>query len=153
MKIRLPLIAALSTALFLVSAHAAPVNEIIVEALVDDNSEFHVRADTIWWECPSTKVGQWQKQDQPTYINGTAWKPRWRGPKDGRDKSYPYSVSLDTTELEFELLAVTRQRGETGIEPRTPITAKVEGGHFVVRILDPEGEARWYKFAVRKKKK
>jgi hypothetical protein len=134
----------------LVSAHAAPLDEIIVEALVDGESEFHIRPETVWWESGTvSKPGKWSGQDQPTYINGVAWMPRWR---DGKNKSASYSIALKATDLEFELLAVTAHRGGTGIEERSPVTAKQEGGHFVIRIPDPEIGARWYKFAVRKKK-
>jgi hypothetical protein len=126
-----------------------------VEALVDGDSEFHVRPETVWWESGTVfKPGKWSGQDQPTYIDGTAWNPRWKksAPR-GADKSASYPITLKSTDLEFELLAVTSQRGGTGIDKRTPVTAKVEGGHFVVRIPDPENGGRWYKFAVRTKVK
>ena len=134
----------------LVRVHAAPVDEIVVEALVDGESEFHVRPESVWWESGGvSKPGKWSGQDHPTYLNSVAWMPRWR---DGKNKSAPYSIALKSADLEFELLAVTTQRGGTGIEERSPVTAKQEGGHFVVRIPDPEIGGRWYKFAVRKKK-
>jgi hypothetical protein len=138
-----------------VHSHAAGVTELIVEALIDGQSEFHVRPETVWWEAGKVaKPGMWSGQDVPTYINGAEWKPRWKGKEtNGPDKSAPYSIGLKTTDLEFELLSVTAQRGATGIDKRTPPTAKVEGGHFVVRIPDPEPGGRWYKFAIRKKAK
>jgi hypothetical protein len=138
----------------LVPVCAAPVEEIVVEALVDGDSTFHVRPETVWWESGEVfKPGKWSGQDQPTFINGIAWTPRWRDDKNakGRDKTASYSITLKSTELTFELLSVTDQRGGTGIEQRSAVTAKQEGGHFVVRIPDPENGARWYKFAIRKK--
>jgi len=68
------------------------------------------------------------------------------------DKTASYSIAMKTIELEFELLAVTAERGGVGIEKRSPVTAGPEERHFVVRIPDPEGGGRWYKFAIRKKK-
>lgn len=136
-------------------ANGAEIDEIIVEALIDGDSTFHVRPETVWWESGNvSKPGRWSGQNEPTYINGAPWKPRWRSDNPrGRDKSASYSVSLKSTDLEFELLAVTAERGKPGIDQRTPVTAGKEGGHFVVRFPDPENGARWYKFAVRKKKK
>src|SRR3954462_7422865 len=97
--------AALSFAAF-VSLHAAPVNEIIVEALVDGDSEFHVRADAVWWESGegAFKPGKASGQETPTYINGVEWAPKWRDEKKpkGKDKSAPYPVDLGSTDLEFE---------------------------------------------------
>src|SRR5436190_213485 len=81
-------------------AHAADVDEIIVEALIDGDSEFHVRPDSVWWESGRVaKPGKWSGQDEPTYINGTAWRPRWRdqGSKSG-DKSAPHPIGLKTTD-------------------------------------------------------
>jgi hypothetical protein len=46
--------------------------------------------------------------------------------------------SLGTADLDFELLAVTQQRGQTGIEQRTPVVAAKKGGEFVITISDSE---------------
>jgi hypothetical protein len=140
----------------LVPANAAEVSEIVVEALIDGGSAFHVRPDSIWWEHAgaASKPGKWSGQDQPTYINGEPWNPRWQNKAStGKDKTASHAVSLNTIDLEFELLGVSRYRGKEGVEERSPVSAKLESGHFVVRIPDPESEGRWYKFAIRKKKK
>ena len=45
-----------------------------------------------------------------------------------------------TVDVDFELLAVTKNRGETGIEKRTQIATKREGNEFIVTIPDPESD-------------
>lgn len=138
----------------LLSSGFAEVDEIVVEALIDESSQFHIRSDTVWWEnTAGSKVGQWSGQNEPTYINGVAWKPRWtEGKKDAPDKSSPYSAAFKTLDLECELLSMSKQRGGAP-EKSEAITGKVEGGHYVIRISDPGTGAHWYKFVVRKKKK
>jgi len=139
-----------------VSSRAADVNEIIIEAHVDGGSALHVRPSSIYWENgDAAKPGRMNLLDEPTYVNGAAWTPRWKNQKEdrGKDKSAPYQISIGTADLEFELLSVTEQRGEAGILKRTPVVAKREGGEFVVTIPDSETGGCWYKFVLRKKKK
>jgi hypothetical protein len=154
MNIRRILLGSFVLLIALLCSGMAEVDELVVEALIDDNSQFHVRPDTVWWEnTGGSKVGQWNHQNEPTYINGVAWKPRWtEGKKDAPDKSSPYSAAFKTLDLEFELLSVSKQRGGAP-EKSEEISAKVEGNHYVVRITDPGTGARWYKFVIRKKKK
>lgn len=128
--------------------------ELIIEALIDGPSSFHLRAEGVYWENGNNaKPGKWSGNDQPTYINDAPWKPRWNKSKEerGKDKTELNRIPFGTIDVEFELLAVTKIRGETGIEKRTPIATKREGNEFIVTIPDPEMEARWYKFVLRKK--
>ena len=130
--------------------------ELVIEALVDGPSMFHVRADGVFWENGDNgKPGKHAGHDEPTYINGAAWTPRWGKSRElrGRDKTEMNRINLGSIDLEFELIAVTQHRGETGIEQRSEIATKVDRNDFVITIPDPEPGSRWYKFVVRKKKK
>ncbi len=129
--------------------------EFVIEALVDGHSVLHVKPDAMYWESEkASKPGLWEKHNDPTYINGKPWVPHWHTKsRSGPDKSYPTPVPFGTIELEYELLAVTKEKGQSGIEQRSPIEAKVEGQEFVVRIPDAQSEGRWYKFTLRKKQK
>ena len=136
---------------------AEEVNEIIIEAHCDGGHAIHIRPGSIYWENGNAvKPGRMSTLNEPTYVNGKPWIPRWRkNPKGdiGTDTSMPFSISIGTADLEFELLSVTAQRGESGILPRAPVVAQKEKAEFVVTISDPESGGCWYKFAVRKKKK
>ena len=134
---------------------AKPPGEVVIEALIDGNTTLHVKSDAIFWETQgASKPGLWDKHNEPTYVNGQSWVPRWRPkPRSGPETSFPTPVSLGTIDLECELLAVTDQRGQTGIQNRTPIEATIAAHEFIVRIPDKEKGAKWYKFALRPKKK
>jgi len=137
-------------------AQALSPDELVIEAVVDGPAFFHLRAEGVYWENgDNAKPGKWSGLDEPTYINGVAWMPKWNRSKDykGRDKTQLHRISFGTIDVEFELLAVTKNRGESGIDHRTRVATKREGNDFVVTIPDPEPEARWYKFVLRKKAK
>lgn len=138
-----------------VSGSAAPVDEIVVEAYIDGDTLLHVRSDSISWENGRyKKPGRRDGLDEPTYVNGVAWKPKWHDGKSdgGPDKSMPYMIQLGAGDLDVEVLSVTATRGQAGIAKDSPVAGKMEGGHYVVRIPDPGHGAQWYRFALRKKK-
>lgn len=128
---------------------------VVIEALVDGPSTLHIRPGSIYWvNGENAKPGRWGLHNEPTFVNGTAWTPHWGAPNAvrGKDKSQSHQIPLDTADLDFELLAVTNERGGTGIEKRTPVETTHEKGEFVVIIPDPESGAKWYKFVLRKKR-
>ncbi len=148
-------IAALLFPTFVLAQGFAPT-ELVVEAIVDGPGYFHVRPEGVYWESGhAAKPGKWNGRNEPTYVNGTAWMPRWGKSREdrGKDRTELYRVGLGSVDLEFELLAVTKKQGESGIEKRTEVASKVEGNEFIVTIPDPEPEARWYKFVIRKRAK
>ena len=147
-----------SVALHLAAARAEifSPDELVVEALVDGGSSFHLRSEGFYWVNGSaSKPGRWGGRNEPTYINGAAWTPRWakNSQNSGPDKTEINRIAFGTVDVDYELLAVTKERGGTGIDKRTSVGTKREGSEFVVTIPDPEAEARWYKFVLRKRKK
>ena len=138
------------------SLRAEEVKEITIEAFIDGPSALHIRPNSIFWENgENAKPGRANMLKEPTYVNGIAWKPHWKDEKHdrGKDQSSPYQIAIGTADLDFELLAVTQQRGQTGLEQRTPVVAARNGGEFIITIPDPESGQRWYKFVLRKRTK
>jgi hypothetical protein len=92
--------------------------------------------------------------NEPTYVNGIAWKPRWKEEKHdrGKDQSSPYQIAIGTADLDFELLAVTQQRGQTGIDNECLSLQKRRAANSssLFQILNQDS---WYKFVLRKKTK
>src|SRR5215470_4954500 len=69
-------------------------NEVVIEIFVDGPSMVHVTPSDIYLENgANAKPGLWGGHDEPTYVNGVAWKPEWHkshehtGP--GRTDYYP----------------------------------------------------------------
>lgn len=128
--------------------------ELVIEALIDGSTTLHVTRDGIYWRTHGvSKPGRWSGHNEPTYVNGAAWMPKWGKPSQdrGHDRSEPYRVGLGTTDVEFEVLAIGSNRGGTAKEHRV-VATKQQGNEFVVTITDPEPDARWYRFVVRKRK-
>lgn len=141
------------TGLSTVSAQGFGPSELIIEAFVDGPSTLHVTPDGVYWtNGNNAKPGRWHRQDEPTYVNGVAWKRVWGKPGEerGPDKSELYPVKLGTVALNFRLIAISQERGQPGKERRTPPIAKRAGDEFTVIIADPESQPRWYKFSLRK---
>ena len=126
--------------------------EITIEAYVDGPSSLRfTRSGLYWHNGDNAKPGRHNAKNEPTYINGRAWTPKWRKNSNDRgdDTSDTYSWSIPSVELTWELVSVTAERGKTGVERRTPVEAKRENNEYWLRIPDPEPGARWYKLIVR----
>ena len=133
----------------------APLDEVVVEALIDGNSELRVKKNGIYWiNTENSKPGKHGGANLPTYVNGQSWHPVWGNPRKetGQDKSSLHSMVLDPDKLEFTLLTVSAARGGTGIEKRDEIKVTHIGEELSIFIPDTQNGARWYKFALRKKK-
>ncbi len=126
--------------------------EVTIEALVDGPSTLHFTKTGFFWQNEgNAKPGRHDAHNEPTYVNSRPWTPKWRKPEKerGDDTSDTFPWVIGSLELECELVAVTRERGGSGIEKRTPLERKRDGGEYTVRIPDPEGGSRWYRIVVR----
>lgn len=129
-----------------------PRYEVTIEAYVDGGSSLRFNKSEFYWHNGSAaKPGRHDAHSEATYVNGKEWMPKWRKNNQdrGEDTSDLYPWAHDSLDFSFELLAVTTERGQTGIEQRTPVEVRREGGEFAIHIPDPEPGARWYKFVVR----
>ncbi len=130
-------------------------DEIVIEALIDGNSELRVKKTGIYWiNAEDSKPGRHGGGNLPTYINGQPWHPVWGIPRKekGYDKSSQHGMMSEPEKLEFALLSVTAIRGGTGIDKRDEIKVTTVDGDLSIFIPDTQTGARWYKFALRKKK-
>jgi hypothetical protein len=135
-----------------VRAELPPRYEITLEAFVDGPSTLRFTRTGFYWQNGSNaKPGRLGGRNDPTYVNGKEWIPKWRKPGSdrGRDTSEPFAWSIASTELQFEVESITAERGETGVEKRKGIEAKRQNGEFWITIPDPEPGARWYKLIIR----
>jgi len=134
-------------------AQANP-DELVIEAQVDGPSALHIKPNSMYWENGvNAKPGRANLLNESTYVNGIAWLPKWKKQKEsrGEDKTLPYNVGLGSTNLALELLSVTMEKGQVGVDKRSAIVEKQEHGEYIITIPDAESGERWYKFVVRKK--
>ncbi len=52
-----------------------------IKAFIDGSDMIFVKGNELWYEHHKWDLpGKWQGRfDEPTYINGEPWKPKWRG--------------------------------------------------------------------------
>ncbi|MDB6005334.1 MAG: y domain 1 [Prosthecobacter sp.] len=127
------------------------VESFTVEALIDGGSELHVTKEGVYWMVPGgeAKPGLHDGANEPTYVSGSRWKPKWRvkGTR-GPDTSDVYLMKTSSPKLIAETVLVSRERFGKN-ENRTPVATSVKEDHFVVTISDPEGGSRWYKIRIK----
>jgi len=128
-----------------------PPKEIVVEALIDGDSELWVTPTGLYWKCVGkgvAKPGRHNGRNEPTYINGKRWMPEWGKPQESRgaDQSKPLSLPIGNVNFKFELQAVGKEKGAQGIDDRDPVVTKMQGGAFVIHISDSQMDPRWYRF-------
>lgn len=143
------LIKAVAAAPDAVSSHAS-VNEIIIEALIDDVSEIWLTSEGIHWEHITryAKPGLHDGRNEPTLINGKEWFPVWGQPEKERgvDTTERHPLPINTLNFNAELLAVGQHRNAKGIE-RGSIKLRREKHADVVTVDDrlPLSGSRWYR--------
>lgn len=134
-------------------ADAMPV-VLTVEALVDGPSTLSVRRDGLnWTNGNNAKPGM---RREPTFVNGTAWMPKWGNPDQERgfDRSDVSPLTLDSLELSVELVSNSKDRGTDVIDTgRSQIEVKKRANDIEVVIPDPQPGQRWYKLIFRSRKR
>jgi hypothetical protein len=128
-----------------------PPKEIVVEALIDGDSELWVTPSGLYWKCMGkdmAKPGRHKDKYEPTYVNNKRWMPEWGRPQESRgaDQSKPLPLPIGNVNFKFELQAVGKEKGAQGIDDRDPVVAKMQGVAFVVHISDAQMDPRWYRF-------
>lgn len=125
-----------------------------IEGLVDGNTELHVTKEGIYWVVlgGEGKVGTINGGNEPTYINGSRWKPKWRTMGDrGPDTCDVYPLPTTAPDVVAQQVSVSKERFGKNTN-RTPISTSVKGDHFVITFRDPEGGGMWYKIRVQSSK-
>jgi hypothetical protein len=134
-------------------ADALPV-VLSVESFVDGPSTLYVRRDGVYWiNGNNSKPGLLR---EPTYINGTAWMPKWGTPGEERgfDRSDVSPITLATLDLTVELASNSTERGTDVVDTsRSRIDIKKKPNEIEIVIPDPEPGQRWYKLVFRSRKR
>lgn len=124
---------------------------IVIEAQVDGPATLHVTKRGVYWvNGNNAKPGLHKAAKESTWIDGKPWNPVWDdgGKPRGAAKSDVYSLPLDPSRLQFQLLSIGNMRGATGIQKRKEAVVKMEGDELTILIPDPERDSRWYAFAL-----
>ncbi len=128
------------------------VRSLVVEVLIDGDSEFIVTPQGICWRSKGVaKPGRHGGKNLPTLINGKPWMPVWGKPAEerGRDMTQVLPLKIDTAKLQLQLLAIGPKPGGNTMEKRDPVTLQRVGKNLIVTIPDHQGGSRWYRFALR----
>ena len=123
-----------------------------IQAHVDGSSDLTItKAGVYWSNGRFAKPGRCDGRNEPTYVNGMAWIPKWGEPEQDRgvDRSEAYPLELQSLDLDVELLAVANTRSDTHIDPRTPIGLTSTKEELILHIPDREPGSRWYSFVLR----
>ncbi len=130
---------------------ATTAGGLLIEALVDGDSDLHITPEGIFWVSGnSSKPGRHLGRNEATYVNGTPWFPDWQSPAaTGPDKSAIYPIRLPLENLKnLQLESVGANRGSSGIQKRKPLSMVRQDNEIVIRIPDPEAGSRWYRFRI-----
>ena len=133
-----------------VLAAEAP-REVIVKARVDAASELVVTTNGFRWKNGMyAKPGRHEGRNDPTYIDGVPWMPKWTKPAEERgvDTSDEFPFHFDSLDLDFELLAVGDSANATNVEVRSAPTFSQGANSLNINIPDPEWGSKWYVFAL-----
>ena len=122
-----------------------------IAGYVDGNTELRLGRDGFYWlsKGGAAKVGLHEGANEPTYVNGRQWTPKWRLPLErGSDSTDLYPHPSEAPRLKLKSWSASRQRGGPHEENRTPVKAYILKDEFVVEIRDPQGGARWYELVL-----
>ena len=126
-------------------------DQLLIEAWIDGDTKLHVARNGMYWENGEwTKVGRGGDADEPTWVNGEPWMPKWRNAdKDrGADTTelFPVTVSGPLDQYELDLVAVGPQRDAWDIEGRSSVTTRRTKDEIVIEVPDRKPGGRWYRF-------
>lgn len=124
---------------------ARPQGQIKVRAYIDGSDTLKVQGDKLWYEHGNYNLpGKEGGVDEPTYINGVAWKPVWNG-----KISQPYMLEgqgASSKRMRNARLDVHQARGQVSIvEYPTP----ANGQTLTIKFDDDQiNSAAWYDVSI-----
>jgi hypothetical protein len=125
--------------------------EVLVDALIDGNSELHVTKEGLRWVHKGrfAKPGRWEEgKKHSTYINGNAWEPTWQlADNRAADVSDVFPLPTPAPKLLVELISTSPKRAGKN-ENKGNLAVQVKENHVVVGIPDPAGGGRWYRIRI-----
>ena len=119
-------------------------NIITIKAFIDDKDALKIQGNKVWWEHElGAFPGDPKGGNQPTFINGIAWRPQWDG-----TNSIPFEPLAPAFRPKYPAqvkLTKLSGRGDAGIsDPATP----ANNGTLSVHFNDEEGGADWYEVSI-----
>src|SRR5437868_10166 len=93
-------------------AQQAPL-EVTIEAYVDGPSSLRfTQSGFSWRNGPNSKPGRHNGKNEPTYVNGKAWMPKWNknGQDSGEDFTETFPWRIPNVDLTWEVVAVGTER-------------------------------------------
>jgi len=133
------------------SAQAPEGHVLRIRTFIDGSDTIKIRGDEVWYEHHTWDLpGKWRdllsntEHDEPTFINGTAWKPEWQ-----ENISKPFGLR------QAVLPRQTNERIQVSkIAGRGPVSVtespKPENDYTLAILLDDGGYAgaEWYEIAI-----
>ena len=122
-----------------------------IMALIDGKDTIKINNNELWYEHHGYNLpGQWWnradniKYDEPTYINGTAWKPEWQA-RISKPYRFKQSIPLKENKSQIRLTKIAG-RGSVSI---TEMPQEVNN-HTLSILLDDNhyDAALWYEFII-----
>ena len=133
---------------------AAGLKTIVIEALVDGDSQLWVTPRGLLWKSGGvSKPGLPGRENEPTWVNGLRWMPVWNHPSAGRGRDETELLEFaigPVDDLKLEVVAVAPERHVRRIDRRSPVTTERKGEALIVRIPDAQGGDRWYTLRLRR---
>jgi hypothetical protein len=129
------------------SGGPAELRELVVEALIDGDSELWITQKGIYWkELGVAKPGRHDGRSEPTLVNGVKWFPQWGKPREERgfDTSALLPLPINDAKFAFEVIAVSVRPDRKEIERRDPVTIRTVKDAQVISIPDHQSGAMWY---------
>ena len=129
------------------------ISGLVIEAYIPIVARFVVDSNGVHWESrngwkPGTNFGK--KLNEPTYINGYTWYPRWPTGIYERtaDKSEPCPVRIPMIDsIQFELLGVGESRDSYLMKECPAIkTFRYDNLKFVILLTGNEIHYKWCRF-------
>ena len=119
-------------------------NIITIKARIDGRDVLKIQGKRVWWEHELGGLpGDPKGGNEPTYINGIAWRPQWEGSN---------SIPFETLAPGFRpksgvqvTLTKLSGRGEAAI---SELPAPANDGTLSVYFNDEEGGADWYEVSL-----
>jgi hypothetical protein len=129
-----------------------PLEQFVVEALIDGQSELHITPRGIYWfqRNGAAKPGRHGGGNEPTFIDGRPWMPQWQNPRQemNQDRTALLPMPIGPLDFDVQVLAVGEHRGDPGLEQRDPVTIRAQHLEQVISIPDTQIDARWYRVRV-----
>jgi hypothetical protein len=122
----------------------APKNVIKIKALIDDKDVIKIQGNKVWWEHELGALpGDPKGGNQPTFINGIAWRPQWHG-----SNSIPFEPLAPIFRPKFpEEVTFTKLSGR-GYVAISGLPTAAHDGTLSISFNDEEGGADWYEVSI-----